>query len=366
MPESTVAASRVGRGILVVAVAVAAISAVLVAGMISGANPHCCDGQHPYVRLYDKERTQLEAFLVTGDAQAFAALAQDPTLAHPEHVDPPAEYAYRAQRPVWGYLAWITSLGQPDLAGWALVVLSVLGAAALAAVTAALAQRRGCSPWWGLLVVVAGLQTLSELTPELLAAALFGGALLCRRDRRPFAIGLLCLAALTRESMLIGVAAWALFELVHTGGRAPQRLRAVLPFAIPFVTYLAWTAILHARLGMWPWDRTGDRLVAPLSGIAGAWSSGSTQPISGFVLGVGLCAAAWVLARRDVLTWVATGYLAFAVTFSADVWERGGYLRTLVPLFVFGTVAVAGGWRARARATRPSPQRVRVEDARVA
>jgi hypothetical protein len=349
-----------------VALAAAAISAVLLAGMITGVDPDSFEGRRPYVHLYDTDRNQLEAFLVTGDAQAFAALAQDPTLAHPERFDPPAEFSYRAQRPVWGHLAWVSSFGRPDLAGWALVVLSVLAAGALAAVTAALAARRGCSPWWGLLAVGAGLQTLSELTPELLAAALLGAALLCGRDRRTLAIALLCVAALTRESMLVGVAAWALWELVHTDGRARLRAQAVLPFAIPFVAYLGWTAFLHQRLGMWPWERTTDRLVAPLSGIADAWWSNGVGPIIGFVLGVALCTAAWALARRDVLTWIATAYLAFAVTFSADVWLRGGYQRTLVPLFVFGTVAVIGGVHARVRArdARPTVQRLRVEDAR--
>ena len=337
--------------VVLVGVVAAAISAVLIGGMISGADPRCCGGKHPYVRLYDKERTQLEAFLVTGDAQAFAALAQDPTLAHPEHVNPPAEYPYRAQRPVWGYLAWATSLGQPDLAGWALVALSVIAAGALAVVAAALAQQRGCSPWWGLVAVAAGVQTLSELTPELLGAALLGGAVLCLRERRMLAIALLCAAALTRESMLVGAAAIGLFEIVTTTGSVRDRVRAALPFTLPLVAYLGWTAVLHQRLGSWPWERSNDRLVAPFSGLADAWSIHGAQVASGFVLAVVLCVGAWFLARRDVLTWVATAYLAFALTFSADVWLRGGYTRTLVPLFVFGLLAVVGGWRARSAAT---------------
>jgi len=360
-----------GRHTLVlVGVIAAVISAFLIGGMIGGANPDCCEGKHPYVRLYDRERTQLEALLVTGDAQAFAALAQDPTLARPENVNPPVEYSYRAQRPVWGYLAWATSLGRSTLAGWALVAMSVVAAGALAAVVAALAQRRGCSPWWGLVVIAAGIQTLSELTPELLAAALLGAAVLCLRERRALAIGLLCAAALTRESMLVGVAAIALYELVTARTSLRDRMRAIAPFTLPFLAYLSWTAVLHQRLGAWPWERSDDRLVAPFSGIGDAWSTQGTRAIAGFVLALVLCAGAWLLARRDVLTWIATTYLAFALTFSADVWLRGGYQRTLVPLFTFGVVAVVGGWRARTRASEPDArsarQRLRVPEGRPA
>ena len=326
-----------------------AISAVLIAGMITGYDASCCVDRHPYVRLYDGDRTQLEAFLVTGDAQAFAALAQDPMLAHPEHIDPPEEYAYRAQRPVWGYLGWATSLGQPQLAGWALVALSIVAAGALASAVAALSMRRGAAPWWGMVALVAGFQPLQELTPELLAAALVGGALLCGRERRVPYVGFLTVAALTRESMLVAVAMLAAYEVVQAAGPLAPRVRAVLPLAIPFAAYAGWAIVLQQRLGGWPWQRSDDRLVAPFTGIVEAWTDGATGATIGFVVACVLCGGAWALARRDVLTWIASGYLLFATTFSADVWLRGGFERSLVPLYVFGTIAVVGGLHARRR-----------------
>jgi hypothetical protein len=331
---------------LVVGLAASAISAVLVLGMVNAANPNCCPGQHPYMRLYDHDRSRLEAFLVTGDAQAFAGLAQDPTLARPENIDPPAEYAYRAQRPTWSYLAWAGSLGQPALAGWALVLLEIASAGLLAAVVGLLCARRGASPWIGLIVVVAGLQSLSELTPELLATALVGLALLCTRERRAVAIALLCAAALTRESMLIAVAMWALYELVR-GRSLADRVRTCWAFALPFVTYALWAAVVHQRLGNWPWSQNKERLVAPLTGIIDA--AHQNGALVGFFVAVTLCVVAWVVAKHDVLTWIAAGYLTFAIMFSADVWLRGGYQRTLVPLFVFATAAVAGGLERRRR-----------------
>jgi len=351
------------RAITLVAVAAAAISGLLIGAMISGVDPDRFDGRRPYARLYDGDRTQLEAFLVTGDAQAYATLAQDPLLTHPENVDPPAEYSYRAQRAVWGYLAWAASIGQPDLAGWALVALAIVASGVAAAVIGALAVQRGCSPWWGLVVIAAGVQALAELAPEIFATALVGLAVMQLRDRRHLAIGLLCVAALTRESMLVAVGAVGLYELVVTTGSFRERVRSTLPFALPFAAYLTWTAVLYERLGTWAWTRGENRLVAPFSGIVKILETGHLRTLTGPAIAVALCATAWAFARRDVLTWIATAFLGYATMFSADVWLRGGYQRTLVPLFVFGTVAVVGGWRARSRTlvdAAPAPSRATV------
>ena len=114
---------------------------------------------------------------MTGDAQAFAALAQDPTLAHPEHVDPPAECAYRAQRPAVGLLRGSTlARASPTWrAGHWSCSRSLAAARARRGRPAALAATAR------LLAVVGpasrsrpGSRRCSELTPELLAAALLG------------------------------------------------------------------------------------------------------------------------------------------------------------------------------------------------
>lgn len=76
-------------------------------------------GLRPSVTLFDRPADGLESVLARGDGQTFAALAQDPTLARPEVFrGPPAEAAYRAQRPLLGWLAWALSGGQPDRVPW--------------------------------------------------------------------------------------------------------------------------------------------------------------------------------------------------------------------------------------------------------
>jgi hypothetical protein len=340
-----------GRAVIAVGVAGAIIASLFVFSLELAANPNCCQGHHPYVRLYDHPRSQLEAFLVTGDAQAFAALAQDPLLSRPEVIAATGEYAYRAQRPLWGYLAWVTSLAQPGLTGWALVLLAVLACGAACAIAGALLDARGASPWWALVVLAAGLQSLSELTPELLAFALLAAAvfLLERSRKTRWAFAFLCLAVLARESMLVGVGALALWELGHVYGGVRARTRAVAPFALPFLTYMAWAAILRARLGSWPTGRSEGRLELPFIGLLQSiGSKGSSGLAVGVLVAIALCISSLALASRDRLTWIALAFAAFATTFSQEVWIHAGYSRSLVPLYVFGTIATVGGYRVRA------------------
>ena len=75
----------------------------------------------------------------------------------------------------------------------------MLGCAAAAGVAALLLQDRNTSPYWALGILVAGLESIHELTPELAAFALFGAGLrMWTRDRRAGAVLLFVLAVATR------------------------------------------------------------------------------------------------------------------------------------------------------------------------
>ncbi|HEX5588380.1 MAG TPA: hypothetical protein VFZ17_13790, partial [Acidimicrobiia bacterium] len=296
-------------------------------------------------------RNQIEALLVTGDGQAFAALAQDPTLARPDVIVEHGEYAYRAQRPLWGYLAWAGSLGRPDVVGWALAALAVLAAGLACAVCARLLEARSASPWWALLLLAIGYESIITLTPELFAFALFGAGLLrWSRGHGATAIALFAASALTRETMLLSIAAVALFELVHADGGLGRRFRQLLPFGWPFLAVLAWDTILRIRLGSWPVGggseaRTSLPFVGLMESFANALSPGL---VVGVVVAVGVCVCALRYAPRDVLTWVSIAYALFATTFSEEVWVHAGFTRNLLPMFVSAFVATLGGLRQRA------------------
>jgi hypothetical protein len=192
------------------------------------------------------------------------------------------------------------------------------------------------------------MESLSQLTPELFALGLLGLALWLPRAHRGWAVALLCLAVMTRETTLVAVAAWALFDLVHTQGGARARLRAVAPFVIPVAAFAGWVVLLRARVGTWTWEQPHDRAGAPFAGLRDAFDPVSGRIALGVTVAIGLCALCLWSARRDVLTWIAVAFAAFATTFAGQVWTGAGYERTLLPLYVLGGIAALAGVRQRA------------------
>jgi hypothetical protein len=342
--------------LLIGGIAAAFAGAVLI-GELAAQRPDCCEGMHPVAAIYGGKLNRMERLLVTGDGQVFAALAQDPLLSRPEVFGSRSELSYRAQRPALGYATWIASLGQRDGVGAALLIFAVLGCGAAAAVGALLLADRGVSPYWSLAIVVAGLESITELTPELAAFALFGAGLrMWTRDKRLAGILLFVLSIATRETMLVGVVGLAVWELAQFRAQPRRPSRAAL-LMVPCAYYAAWALILRLRTGAFPTEAGGARTGVPGAGIATALRTSSSADIIviGCVLAVALCIAGWVLARRDPLTWIATAYLAFAPTMAPVVWEvHAAFSRVLFPLYAFAVIAAAGGLAARRRATLTS------------
>jgi hypothetical protein len=345
------ATSSRSRLIAVVSLVGMVLGATIVVGFIVTRPSPCCGDEKPYVSIYREPLSRMDVVLTSGDGQAFAVIAQDPLLQRPSVMSNPAEFVYRAQRPVWGYLAWIGSAGQRQLTGWILAILAVLSCGAVCAVAALLLAQRGRSPWWGLVVVFAGFETLTELTPELFALALVGaGILFWQRERRVAAVVAFSFAALTRETMLVAVAALVCWELVNCVGSIRNRVFRVAPLAFPLGVYLAWIGILRLRFGSWPFNRSQGRLSFPGSGLfAGLRASDNSSVIlTWVVVGAALCIAAIVYARRDVLAWIAVAFGLFGSMLGPGVWvANAGYQRVLLPLYVFAAVAVLGAVKAR-------------------
>jgi hypothetical protein len=331
------------------------LAGVMVAGVIEGADPSAGEGRTPFVTIYAGTRNQIEAVLVSGDGQAFAAIAQDPLLQRPELIPGDGEFAYRAQRPLWGHLAWVLSAGQAGAVGWALAAMTVLAAGFCVTVLGLLLQQRAQSPWWALALLLAGMESLGQLTPELFALGLLGLALWLPRARRNWAIAILCVAVLTRETTLVAVAAWALYELARARGDARTRLRVVAPFAVPFAVFAGWVVLLRARVGTWTWEQPHDRTSAPFAGLRDAFEPVSGRITVGVTVAVGLVALCIWLARHDVLTWIAVAFALFATTFAGQVWTGAGYERTLLPLYTLGGIAALAAVRQRAASETAVP-----------
>jgi len=209
---------------------------------------------HPYVSLYDPPRTRAEVMLVQGDGQAYAALAQDPLLSRPGVFSaasagerPGQEAAYRAGRPLFGWLGWAASLGDPRAVPVALLVLTGLGAMVLAAgVALAAADSKKRADLAVLAVMLPGSVALFASTgPEGLGTGLaLVGAVLWRRERRWLAVAAMTAAALSRETLALVPVAIAVVELLR---RRPRPSLLVPPFAVA-----VWYLVDRARYGYFP------------------------------------------------------------------------------------------------------------------
>lgn len=259
---------------------------------------------------------RLNIMLAQGDGQAFAALATDPSLSRPEQfagqtADTPVGYeaAYRAQRPLLGYLAWATSLGRPDLVNWALVLWSVVGSAAAVAGVAQLLRVRGARrPELALLVLVlpGSIIATSWLGPEMLGVGLAFGAWALVDRRLGLAVAMLCLAVLVKESFLLVPACLGLQALLR------RDLRRAVLLGIPFAVFGAWLVVVHWRFGAWPSDASQGRLGWPLVGLVEQSSEMSLGGLAIAVANLLIIVVAWRY-RRDPLAWlVATSVLLVA------------------------------------------------------
>jgi hypothetical protein len=296
----------------------------------------------PYVRLYDQPRDALEVVLNQGDGQAFAALAQDPLLARPEVFrGGSAEAAYRAQRPLLGWLAWAGAAGDAERVPEALLAWTVIGYAALGAAATAFALWTERSPVlaFAVLVMPGALVALDWTGPEVLGTAAAITALgLWRRERPPLVAvaALLVVAALCRETLLLVPAVLLLVEL--TDGRARRRIVALL--AAP-VVYGMWIGVVRIRLAAWPTDADHGRLSWPFGGIVEASSGWRSIDVACAVLGLVLAACALARRRSRTESYLVLAHLLLAACMGALVWVRfEDFARVLLPLYAVSILAL--------------------------
>jgi hypothetical protein len=326
--------------------------ALVVAGAVVGARYLSMSlpvAGHPYVRLYDPPRDRAEAYLVVGDGQAFAALAQDPTLARPTVFratanDAPdsAEAAYRAQRPLLGWLAWAASGGQPGVVPAAMLALTIGSAALLAVVAARLAGDLGRRVEAAPLVLLApgAMVVLGWTGVELLAAGLgLAGAASWLAGRRGLAVALLAAAALSRETLLVVPAALAAADLL--GPCALRRSwRRVTPLAVAPLAWAGWVLVVHARLGSWPGDAGAARIGLPFGSVLEAASHWGPVDVVVLAVTVGLGVVGWRRLDR-AWRWIIGAHGVLATTLGVEVLQTWvGFSRVLLPVTVLGIVAL--------------------------
>jgi len=210
------------------------------------------------------------------DGQFFYRLALNPLNFHHTAYGITVDRPYRFMRIGYPVLTWVLSLGQHYLVPVILVVINIAAIGALGYLGAMFALRGGRHALAGLLIpgYFGLLTSLSRDTAEPLAAACLLAGLLAVRSRRPvLAAVLLTCGALTRETVMVAVAAIAILRVI---GIVRGRVTGVRPgredlaWVIPAVAFAAWQVVVKAATGSIPLladsgRNAGAPFIAPLN-----------------------------------------------------------------------------------------------------
>jgi hypothetical protein len=209
------------------------------------------------------------------DGQFFYRLALNPlNLSHTAYgitVDRP----YRFMRIGYPALTWLVSAGQHDAVPVVLVAVNIAAIAAIGYLGGLFAQQGSRHAAWGLLLPgYYGLVTsLSRDTAEPLAAVCLLAGLLALRARRPvLAAVLLGYGVLTRETVMVAVAAIAIVRVIGIIRRRDRPGRDDLPWVVPTVAFVVWQVVVKAVTGSLPVLSDGGRnagapLIAPFEAL---------------------------------------------------------------------------------------------------
>jgi hypothetical protein len=303
----------------------------------------------PYAPAFRGERSGPGALLNAHDGQAFGSLALDPLLSHPQRwPSGRGELAYRAARPLLGWLVALTSFGSKGAAEWSLLAWTAIGIGVLAAGALVLAEHWGRkSDWVPLLLLlpgVAGQVLFGGLSDGLATGLALLGLAWWLQRRDPWALAALCLAALARETTLLLPLA-----LLFTAER-----RRIPRLLVPFAAYAGWVGLVWLRVGALPTDARSSRLALPPGNFAAVVGSWSWVEVLGAAAIVGLAAVAWRRAPGPEVRWLVGLSAAFAVTLGPAVLRGWDFTRPLLPVTVVGACLLAGATTGVGARRRPA------------
>src|SRR6266567_8009687 len=196
------------------------------------------------------------------DGQFFYRLALNPLNFHHTAYGITMDRPYRYMRIGYPALTWLISAGQHALVPVMLVAVNIAAIGAMGYLGALFAAEGGRHALAGLLIPgYFGLITsLSRDTAEPLAAVCLLAGLLAVRGRRPvLAAALLAYGALTRETVMVGVAAIAIMRVIGILRRRTRPGREDLAWAVPAVAFAAWQVVVKAATGSVPLLADGGR-----------------------------------------------------------------------------------------------------------
>jgi len=267
------------------------------------------------------------------DGQFFYRLALNPyNLAHTAYgirVDRP----YRYMRIGYPWLTWLVSFGQHVLVPGMLVVVNIAAIGAIGYLGGMFARQGGRHALAGLLLpAYFGLLTsLSRDTAEPLAAVCLLGALLAVRARRPVLAGLLlAFGALTRETVMVAVAALAIIRIIGVVRGRTRPGRDDLAWVLPTGAFAIWQVVVKLAIGSFPLDSDSDRnagtpFIAPLKALENNLKHISAHPFDQYNV--------WLL-ELAILALFALAALVCLRSTTVPVHERLAFILYLVEICV--------------------------------
>lgn len=206
------------------------------------------------------------------DGIYFYAIARDPLALGEEHglIDlPGARYGH----PLYGWVAGLLSLGDPQLIPPVMLGINLVSIAILAAAVSRLSQELGWTPWAGLIVPMnPGLiYAVTVSTSEVLGNCIMVLALLAWfYNRRGVAAVLLIALCLAKEPYVFVPAALFLWELIAWAKQkpAPDLWKRLGLLTLGPLTLAAWEVHLRFALGFWAFEEDFFVLSFPLVGWA--------------------------------------------------------------------------------------------------
>jgi hypothetical protein len=275
------------------------------------------------------------------DGQQFYAMARDPLDLDKaaESLDRPA---YRFQRP---FYAWLAAALHPAGGGgvglvYALVAVGLLALVGGGVAAGALSTALGGRVWPALAfpLLPGSYMSLRVSVADALAVALVIAALAFAARRRTIpAVALAIPAVLTKETMLIVLAGWAV---------AHRTRRDAAPLIAAAGVAGAWAAFLAVRFAGTE-QSASNELVLPFTGVPHAiehWLGGSDQiALVATLIAISAGIAAIVVGRlRHPLSWVVLLNLGFLTVLRWNVMALDfGGTRSMLPLSAFSLILLA-------------------------